>query len=32
VTSGPLAAVHRALIVAAAARHKLPAVYVTKRT
>ena len=27
VTSGPLAAVHREVIVAAAARHKLPAVY-----
>jgi putative ABC transport system substrate-binding protein len=27
VTSGPLAAVHRELIIAAAARHKLPAVY-----
>jgi putative ABC transport system substrate-binding protein len=27
VTSGPLAAVHRDLIIAAAARHKLPAVY-----
>jgi putative ABC transport system substrate-binding protein len=30
VTSGPLAAVHRDLIVAAAARHKLPAVYVSR--
>jgi putative ABC transport system substrate-binding protein len=27
VTSGPLASVHRDLIIAAAARHKLPAVY-----
>jgi ABC-type uncharacterized transport system substrate-binding protein len=32
VTSGPLAAVHRELIVAAAARHKLPAVYVSRYT
>ena len=30
VTSGPLAAVHRDLIVNAAARHKLPAVYVSR--
>jgi putative ABC transport system substrate-binding protein len=30
VTSGPLAAVHREVIVAAAARHKLPAVYVSR--
>jgi putative tryptophan/tyrosine transport system substrate-binding protein len=30
VTSGPLATVHRAAIVAAAARHKLPAVYVSR--
>jgi ABC-type uncharacterized transport system substrate-binding protein len=30
VTSGPLTAVHRDLIIAAAARHKLPAVYVTR--
>jgi putative ABC transport system substrate-binding protein len=30
VTSGPLMAVHRDLIIAAAARHKLPAVYVTR--
>src|SRR5215471_17411760 len=30
VTSGPLAAVHRHLIVNAAARHKLPAVYVSR--
>jgi putative tryptophan/tyrosine transport system substrate-binding protein len=30
VTSGPLVAVHRDLIVAAAARHKLPAVYVSR--
>jgi putative tryptophan/tyrosine transport system substrate-binding protein len=29
-TSGPLTAVHRDLIVAVAARHKLPAVYVTR--
>jgi putative ABC transport system substrate-binding protein len=29
-TSGPLTAVHRDLIIAAAARHKLPAVYVTR--
>jgi len=32
VTSGPLAAVHRASIVATAARHKLPAVYVSRFT
>ena len=32
VTSGPMAAVHRGLIVAAAARHKLPAVYVSRYT
>jgi putative ABC transport system substrate-binding protein len=32
VASGPLAAVHRDLIVAAAARHKLPAVYVSRYT
>ena len=30
VTSGPLAAVHRELIIAAAARHRLPAVYVSR--
>jgi putative ABC transport system substrate-binding protein len=30
VTSGPLLAVHRDLIIAAAARQKLPAVYVTR--
>lgn len=30
VTSGPLAAVHRNLIIQAAARHRLPAVYVTR--
>jgi len=30
VTSSPLTAVHRDLIIAAAARHKLPAVYVTR--
>jgi putative ABC transport system substrate-binding protein len=30
VTSGPLAAVHRDLIIQAAARHRLPAVYVTR--
>jgi putative ABC transport system substrate-binding protein len=30
VTSGPLMAVHREVIIAAAARHKLPAVYVTR--
>jgi putative ABC transport system substrate-binding protein len=30
VTSGPLASVHRDLIIAAAARHKLPAVYVSR--
>jgi putative ABC transport system substrate-binding protein len=30
VTSGPLMAVHRDLIIAAAARHKLPAVYNTR--
>jgi putative ABC transport system substrate-binding protein len=30
VTSGPLAAVHRELIVTVAARHKLPAVYFTR--
>jgi ABC-type uncharacterized transport system substrate-binding protein len=30
VTSGPLMAVHRDLIIAAAARQKLPAVYVTR--
>jgi putative ABC transport system substrate-binding protein len=30
VTSGPLATVHREAIVAAAARHKLPAVYVSR--
>jgi putative ABC transport system substrate-binding protein len=29
-TSGPLTAVHRELIIAVAARHKLPAVYVTR--
>src|SRR5262249_7584366 len=29
-TSGPLTTVHRQLIVASAARHKLPAVYVTR--
>jgi len=32
VTSGPLAAVHRETIVATAARHKLPAVYVGRFT
>jgi putative ABC transport system substrate-binding protein len=32
VTSGPLAAVHRGVIVAAAARHKLPTVYVLRFT
>jgi len=32
VTSGPLAAVHRNVIVATAARHKLPAVYVSRFT
>src|SRR5262245_37773440 len=32
VTSGPLAAVHREAIVATAARHKLPAVYVSRYT
>src|SRR5262245_33401061 len=32
VTSGPLAAVHRETIVAAAARHRLPAVYVSRFT
>ena len=32
VTSGPLAAVHRGAIVAAAARHKMPAVYVSRFT
>ena len=32
VTSGPLAAVHRGVIVAAAARHKLPTVYVSRFT
>jgi putative ABC transport system substrate-binding protein len=30
VTSGPLAAVHRKTIIATAARHKLPAVYVSR--
>jgi putative tryptophan/tyrosine transport system substrate-binding protein len=30
VTSGPLASVHRDLITAAAARHKLPAIYVSR--
>ena len=30
VTSGPLASVHRDLIIQAAARHRLPAVYVTR--
>jgi ABC-type uncharacterized transport system substrate-binding protein len=30
VTSGPLAAVHRDLIIQTAARHRLPAVYVTR--
>ena len=30
VTSGPLAAVHRAVIIATAARHKLPTVYVSR--
>ena len=30
VTSGPLASVHRDLIIQAVARHKLPAVYVTR--
>jgi putative ABC transport system substrate-binding protein len=30
VTSGPLAVVHRKVIVAAAAKHKLPAVYVSR--
>jgi putative tryptophan/tyrosine transport system substrate-binding protein len=30
VTSGPFAAVHRDLIITAAARHKLPAVYVSR--
>jgi putative tryptophan/tyrosine transport system substrate-binding protein len=30
VTSGPLAAVHRNTIIATAARHKLPAVYVSR--
>jgi putative ABC transport system substrate-binding protein len=32
VTSGPLAAVHRKTIIATAARHKLPAVYVSRFT
>jgi putative ABC transport system substrate-binding protein len=32
VTSGPLAAVHRKAIIDTAARHKLPAVYVTRVT
>jgi putative ABC transport system substrate-binding protein len=32
VTSGPLAAVHRKVIIATAARHKLPAVYVSRFT
>src|SRR5262245_19342884 len=32
VTSGPLAAVHRELIVAAAARHKVPAIYSVRYT
>jgi putative tryptophan/tyrosine transport system substrate-binding protein len=32
VTSGPLAAVHRKIIIATAARHKLPAVYVSRFT
>jgi putative ABC transport system substrate-binding protein len=32
VTSGPLAAVHREVIVATAARHKLPTVYVSRFT
>jgi putative ABC transport system substrate-binding protein len=32
VTSGPLAAVHRAVIIATAARHKLPTVYVSRFT
>jgi len=32
VTSGPLAAVHREVIIATAARHKLPAVYVSRFT
>jgi putative tryptophan/tyrosine transport system substrate-binding protein len=31
-TSGPLAAVHRKVIVATAARHKLPTVYVSRFT
>jgi putative ABC transport system substrate-binding protein len=30
VTSGPLAAIHRKTIIATAARHKLPAVYVSR--
>ena len=30
MTSGPLAAVHRDLIIKAAAHHKLPAIYVTR--
>ena len=32
VTSGPLAAVHRGVIIATAARHKLPTVYVSRFT
>jgi putative tryptophan/tyrosine transport system substrate-binding protein len=32
VTSGPLAAVHRETIIASAARHKLPAIYVSRFT
>jgi putative ABC transport system substrate-binding protein len=32
VTSGPLAAVHRKTIIATAARHKLPAIYVSRYT
>jgi putative ABC transport system substrate-binding protein len=32
VTSGPLAAVHREVIVATAARHKLPTIYVSRFT
>jgi ABC-type uncharacterized transport system substrate-binding protein len=32
VTSGPLAAVHRKVIVATAARHKLPTIYVSRFT
>jgi len=32
VTSGPLASVHRNIIITTAARHKLPAVYVSRYT